>query len=280
MESSWGEQVQVKPRNYNMIENKLKFTNDDCRANNMTESGFLCGLFNYSIEGQLFKQQGDTDFLLKNNYHDMETPQHNLRMSSYCAIIGLKTGMSYNKSEKFRLAAQMHDIGKIGVPESILLKPGKLTVEEFEIVKQHSEIGYRILSEYDSVIGTMGSIIARTHHERYDGSGYPFGLAGDEIPKVGRISAICDVFDALTSDRVYKKAIAVDESVEIMRKKKGSHFDHDLFDIFESCLGEILHIKAKFDNKNCKDFPIKCKGVRLDKSTPLSWGLLSCNSSR
>ncbi len=182
-------------------------------------------------------------------FRDNETAQHTLRMAHYCKILALEAGFSKERSEQVRVASQLHDVGKIGISDTILLKPGKLTAEEFESVKQHPDIGYRILAGSSSEIVDLGAVIARSHHEKYDGSGYPLGLAKNKIPRVGRIAAICDVFDALTSDRVYKKAMSVDKSLTIMRQEIGSHFAPDLFNNFENCLNKIIEIKAKFADK-------------------------------
>src|SRR5918992_3050234 len=138
-------------------------------------------------------------------FRDDETAQHIQRMSRYCALLARAAGLDSETCELIRVASLMHDVGKIGIPDNILLKPGKLSPEERTIMQQHCEIGYRILADSRSDLLKTASDIAWTHHERIDGSGYPNGLTGEEIPLDGRIAAIADVFDALTSDRVYKK---------------------------------------------------------------------------
>ncbi len=130
-------------------------------------------------------------------------------MSSYCEILARQIGFSEQHCQLVRLASQLHDVGKVAVPDSILLKRGKLTPEEFEVIKGHAETGFQMLSGSASEVVQMGALIARTHHERWDGSGYPRGLAGEDIPAEGRIAAVADVFDALTSDRVYRSALPV-----------------------------------------------------------------------
>jgi putative two-component system response regulator len=175
-----------------------------------------------------------------------ETALHIERMSRYCALLSRLLGMAPGVVELMRTASPMHDVGKIGTPDSILLKPGKLTAEEFEIMKLHSEIGYRILNGSDSELLSAAAVIAWTHHERYDGSGYPRGLRGEQIPLEGRVSAIADVFDALTSKRVYKGAMSVDESVGIMRDGRGTHFDPGMLDLFFDALPEVQSIRAQF----------------------------------
>ena len=143
-------------------------------------------------------------------------------------------------------ASPMHDIGKIGIPDRILLKPGKLDAEEWEIMKTHSSIGADILSGHDSDLMNMARVIALTHHEKWDGSGYPMGLSGDDIPIVGRIVAVADVFDALTSERPYKHAWPVEEAVEEIINGSGKHFDPELVEIFQKVLPTILDIKEQY----------------------------------
>jgi putative two-component system response regulator len=172
-------------------------------------------------------------------FRDEETSRHIERMSRYCAVLAAKSGKDERETELLRIAAQMHDIGKIGIPDAILRKPGKLTAEEFEVMKEHAEIGHQILDGSESTLGTVAAMIAWTHHERIDGTGYPRGLRGDEIPFEGRIAAIADVFDALTSDRVYREALPVDEAIAIMRDGSGTHFDADLLALFLDSL-ELL----------------------------------------
>jgi len=179
-------------------------------------------------------------------FRDNETAQHTLRMGHYCAILATKAGLAKEFCESIRTASPLHDVGKIGIPDTILLKPGALTKEEFDIIKTHSEIGYRILSGSDSELLNLGASIAYTHHEKVDGTGYPQGLAGEDIPIEGRIAAICDVFDALTSDRVYKAAMSTEKAIHILREGRGNHFDPKLHDFFIDCLDEILVLKAKF----------------------------------
>lgn len=179
-------------------------------------------------------------------FRDNETAQHTIRMGNYCSIVAQKLGLQEDFCEKIRIAAPLHDVGKIGITDTILLKPGKLTREEFEIIKQHSEIGYRILCDSISDILNLGALIALTHHEKYNGTGYPKGIKKKAIPVSGRIAAICDVFDALTSKRVYKDAMPVDQALEILKEERESHFDPELLDVFLNNLDEILKIRNKF----------------------------------
>ncbi len=176
-------------------------------------------------------------------FRDNETAQHTMRMSHYCQLLARKSGLREKECEQIRLASPLHDIGKIGISDTILLKPGRLTDAEFRIIQLHPEIGYRILSEAKSELLRLGASIAYTHHEKFDGTGYPRKLRGKEIPIEGRIAAICDVFDALTTNRVYKDAIPVEQALAILREGRGKHFDPELLDIFLANIDAILHIR-------------------------------------
>jgi len=179
-------------------------------------------------------------------YKDNETGMHVMRMSHYSKIIALAYGFSEADADDLLHAAPMHDIGKIGIADSIMLKPGKLTEEEFEKMKQHPEIGAEILGESDSDLIDLAKIVSLTHHEKWDGSGYPKGLKGEEIPIHGRIVALADVFDALTSKRPYKEAWPVEKALDFVSSQKGKHFDPQLADLFEQNLEEILSIKNRW----------------------------------
>ncbi|MEY4704855.1 MAG: hypothetical protein RL042_1057 [Nitrospirota bacterium] len=179
-------------------------------------------------------------------YRDSATAQHIQRMSHYCELLARKYGLSSERCELIRTASPMHDIGKIGTPDHVLLKPGKFTPEEFDVISQHAEIGYRILGGSDSELLKVAASIAWTHHERWNGSGYPRKLKGDAIPLEGRIAAIADAFDALTTQRIYKPAFTLDHAVDLMRKHRGEHFDPELLDIFLDSLNDIKHIHDKF----------------------------------
>jgi putative two-component system response regulator len=172
-----------------------------------------------------------------------ETGGHIQRMSRYAAGLAAKRGIDMWTSDEFRVAAMLHDVGKIGVPDAILLKPGPLSQEEFRIIKRHSEIGASLLGDGASRVLLLGARIALSHHERWDGSGYPGGLLGDAIPLEGRVAAVADVFDALTSHRVYRPAMPLGEAMEVMRGERGRHFDPDLVDLFEASMGEMLAIR-------------------------------------
>ena len=179
-------------------------------------------------------------------YRDSSTAQHIQRMSHYCELLARRYGLSPERCDLIRTASPMHDIGKIGAPDHVLLKPGKFTPEEFKVITQHTEIGYRILAGSDSELLKVAALIAWTHHERFDGTGYPRGLKGETIPLEGRITAIADNFDALTTQRVYKPAYDFDHAKELMLKERGKHFDPELLDIFFDSMEEITRIYDQF----------------------------------
>ena len=177
---------------------------------------------------------------------DEETGAHIHRMSAYSAVLADELGLEPERVELIRVASPLHDVGKIGVPDNILRKPGKHTPEEFEIMKQHAVYGYRTLRETGFPLLDVAATIAWTHHERWDGSGYPRALRGEQIPIEGRIVALGDVWDALTTKRVYKPAFSVDKSLGIMREGRGKHFDPNLFDAFMRRFDEVLAIQSRF----------------------------------
>jgi putative two-component system response regulator len=181
-------------------------------------------------------------------YRDGATAQHIQRMSQYCSLLARRYGLDSNRCELIRIASPMHDIGKIGTPDHILLKPGKFTPDEFKAIALHPEIGYRILSGSGAELLKLAATIAWTHHEKFDGSGYPRGLCGEVIPLEGRIAAIADTFDALTSKRVYKPAFPIDQAIDIMHKRRGKDFDPDLLDIFLNEMDEVLTIRNQYSD--------------------------------
>jgi len=181
-------------------------------------------------------------------YRDNETGFHVIRMSKYCECLALAAGMSEHDATVLLNASPMHDVGKIGIPDAVLLKPGKLDPDEWEIMKSHSSIGGEILSEGDSELMHVARTVALTHHENWDGTGYPEGLKGEEIPLAGRIASICDVFDALLSDRPYKKAWTVEEAAEFMRQESARKFDPELLKLFFDISDEILVIRERWSD--------------------------------
>ncbi|HTU26861.1 MAG TPA: HD domain-containing phosphohydrolase [Pirellulales bacterium] len=200
-------------------------------------------------------------------FRDDDTGQHVLRVGRYACLIARQLGWQGERLEILEQAAQLHDIGKIGVPDAILLKPGKLTPEEFEIMQKHSgygrritqnlgdhevntlachtEMGARLLEASDSPVLTMAATIALSHHEKWDGSGYPLGLAGDDIPIEGRITAVADVFDALSSRRPYKPPFHLNQCMEILEEGRGKHFDPTVLDAFFHCRAEIVRVQLQ-----------------------------------
>jgi putative two-component system response regulator len=182
-------------------------------------------------------------------YKDNETGLHVQRMSHYSKIIAMAYGFDKTAADELMMAAPMHDIGKIGIADRILLKPGKLSDEEYAEMKKHAEIGAEILANSHSRLIQLAHSVALSHHEKWDGSGYPRGLKGENIPIEGRIVAIADVFDALTSERPYKKAWSVEDALEFIKSQSGKHFDPALPPLIEQELSEILAIKAQLSEQ-------------------------------
>lgn len=178
-------------------------------------------------------------------FHDDETSRHIERMSRYCAVLARRYGHGERESELLRIAAKMHDIGKLGIPDAILRKPGRLTAAELDVMQGHTAIGHSILNGSRSELGRTGAMLAWTHHEKVDGTGYPRGLRGSEIPLEGRIAAVADVFDALTTDRVYRPAFSLEDALAIMRDGRGTHFDSELLDLFLGSLDEVLATRER-----------------------------------
>ncbi|HRU05429.1 MAG TPA: HD domain-containing protein, partial [Candidatus Brocadiia bacterium] len=181
-------------------------------------------------------------------YRDRDTGAHIRRMSHYCALMAEAAGMSEEDCDLMLYASPMHDVGKIGIPDAILLKPGQLTQEEFEAIKAHTLIGERILSESSSSsrLMEMARVIAHTHHEKWNGRGYPRGLKGEQIPLAGRIASLCDVFDSLTSSRPYKAAWTVGQAMEEIERQSGEAFDSRLVVLFKARLGEVIDLMEVF----------------------------------
>jgi putative two-component system response regulator len=194
-------------------------------------------------------------------YRDDETGNHVLRVAHYSRLIAEAYGLGSKASSIIFSTAPMHDVGKIGIRDSILLKPGKLDDAEWEHMRQHPLMGAEIIGNHESEMLETARAIALTHHERWDGSGYPSQLKGEDIPLAGRIVAIADVFDALISVRPYKKAYSVEESVKIMNAEDGSHFDPSLMAAFRKALPEIQKIKEDYaDEKG----PMTDRGLATD----------------
>lgn len=185
--------------------------------------------------------------LSASEFRDDETGTHIRRIGLYAAVVAQELGWQPQKVDDIRLAAPMHDVGKIGIPDSILLKPGPLTLAECAVMKTHTEIGARILDDPDVPLLRMAKEIALTHHEKWDGSGYPRGLAGESIPEAGRITAVVDVYGALVYDRVYRPAVHEEEALSILRAGRSAHFDPHILDCFLSLLPTIRSIRGQVD---------------------------------
>lgn len=181
-------------------------------------------------------------------YRDEGTGSHLLRMSHIAALLAHAIGWSEADCELLLNASPMHDIGKIGIPDAILLKPGRFEPYEWDVMKTHAELGGKLLEGDDSELLCMAREIAYTHHEKWDGSGYPNGLSGDAIPQSARITALADVFDALTSARPYKQAWTIEAAVELIKQNSGKHFDPELIEVFVQQLPAILEIRERYSD--------------------------------
>jgi two-component system, response regulator RpfG len=181
-------------------------------------------------------------------FRDGETGYHLIRMSRYARLLAGIVGLDREEAESIELAAPLHDIGKIGIPDPILLKPGKLDPAEWQTMRRHPVIGYEILKGSASKYVRMGALIALGHHEKFDGSGYPNGLVGDHIPLCARIVALADVFDALTSLRPYKPAWPVERAFEYLASQRGRHFDPRLAEAFVGLKNEIQEIRGQWQD--------------------------------
>lgn len=182
-------------------------------------------------------------------FRDPETGAHIQRMAYYSQIIAKGLGLDEKTRQLILEAAPMHDVGKIGIPDYILLKPGKLTFEEFEVMKGHARLGHELLNGSGSETLRAGAQIAISHHEKYDGSGYPHGLAGSKIPLFGRIVAVADVFDALTSERPYKKAWPLEDACKFLENGRGTHFDPMCVEAFLAGWDEVLEVRQRFQDE-------------------------------
>ncbi|WP_424689424.1 MAG: HD domain-containing phosphohydrolase [Halarcobacter ebronensis] len=196
----------------------------------------------------LINREHETLYILGKTaeYKDPETASHVARVAHYSKLIARAYGLDEKEQEIIFYAAPFHDLGKIGIEDKILLKPGKLDNEEFDTMKCHAQIGYEILKDSQSEFLKAGAIIAINHHEKYDGNGYPKGLKGDDIHIYGRIVAVVDVFDALTSHRPYKKAWSFDDALNLLKEESGKHFDPNIVNLFIENIEEIKEIYNSF----------------------------------
>jgi putative two-component system response regulator len=201
---------------------------------------------------EIVERERETVFRLSKaaEYRDPETGAHILRMAHYSQIIARGLGMSVAEQDLLLEAAPMHDIGKVGIADKILLKPGRLDHDEFEIMKQHAIFGYELLRGSSSKVLQAGAEIARGHHEKFDGSGYPAGIKGNDIPLFSRIVAVADVFDALTSERPYKKAWDIEAAVDFLKAGAGTHFDPDCVNAFLEAWDDVMVIRERFQEES------------------------------
>jgi putative two-component system response regulator len=199
---------------------------------------------------QIHQQEREMIFRLSRaaEFRDPETGAHIERVAHYSELIAAQLGMDETAQRLILRAAPMHDVGKIGIPDHILLKPGRLNPDEFEIMKKHAQLGYELLQGSSSPVLEAGANIALTHHEKFNGSGYPRALQGEAIPLFGRIVATADVFDALTSERPYKKPWPVEEARAYLQDQRGTHFDPACVDAFLARWDEALAIKEAFQD--------------------------------
>ncbi|HIC44237.1 MAG TPA: HD domain-containing protein [Sulfurimonas sp.] len=181
-------------------------------------------------------------------YKEHKMGKHSQRIAHYCKLLAKTAGLNEKIQDTAFYASQVYDLGKVGIPDSVLLKAGKLDDRELEVMKTHSRLGYDILKYSKTRYLKAGAVIAYSHHEKYDGSGYPIGLKGETIPILGRIVAIADVFDALTHERVYKKAWSIEEACQFLVEEKGKHFDPSLVEDFIQHIDEVKSIKTEFSD--------------------------------
>lgn len=176
-------------------------------------------------------------------FRDDQTGQHMLRVGRYCELISQRLGWPQERCESLRVASELHDVGKVAIPDRILRKPGKLTAAELDVMRSDTRVGYELLIDAHADVMRLAATIALTHHERWDGGGYPQGLSGEAIPPEGRVVAVADVFDALPSDRVYRPAFPVGIVVGMMRPERGAHFDPEPLDAMLAIFDQIESVK-------------------------------------
>lgn len=203
--------------------------------------------------------------VLASEYKDNDTGNHISRIGQYCMLLANKLGLSNQDIENIGLSSPMHDVGKIGIPDSIILKNGMLTENEFAIIKTHTTIGGAILDNSKAAVLQNARMIALSHHEHWDGSGYPEGLSGEKIPLHARIVALSDTFDALTSKRPYKAPYPIDVACDIIKKERGRHFDPDIVDAFLNSIDSLVKIKINIDNEDPRKVLQKFNWSERDK---------------
>lgn len=227
-------------KNYIYIESHA--SDLDFQLINLFLSNFSIALDNYILNNMLQTSQREIVFTLAETVdsHFDETGKHTTRIADMMYAFALALRYSYSESEMIKFASTMHDLGKVAIPDAILKKPGKLSAQEYEVMQQHSVFGYNILKKPQLPIIKIAADVALYHHEKWDGTGYPFKKAGLEIPKFARMMAIVDVFDAMTHDRIYKARVSVDEALAYIVDQKGKHFDPELVETFVAHLDDII----------------------------------------
>ena len=221
------------------------FTSGDLRL-----LGFVAGYAGKVLESVLLYQEVErtqSELLLKMGEvaesRSKDTGQHVRRVAEYSHVIALEAGFTLEEADLLKKVSPMHDVGKVSIPDSILNKPGKLSAEDFELMKSHTSVGYRIFQHSRGRVLTAAAIVAWQHHEKWNGTGYPRGLSGESIHPFARITAVADVFDALASERVYKRAWEVERIMRLFEEEKGKHFEPRLVDALQRCLPRILEIR-------------------------------------
>lgn len=203
------------------------------------------------LESRLHRseEQWVASMLVAANFKDDETREHIERMSQYTETLLRAVSNDSEQARMTRLAGKLHDIGKLGIPDNILFKVGALSADETEVMHRHTIIGHDILANVESEVASLAATIALNHHERWDGGGYPQGLSGNDIPEVARMAAIADTFDALTTNRIYRKAYSIPKALTMMRSEEGRQFDPDLLDMFFASIDRIMDISHGYPDE-------------------------------
>ncbi|WDP93012.1 MAG: DUF3369 domain-containing protein [Desulfobacter sp.] len=231
-----------------LLKNADRLSSEDRYLLRVYANNVSIGFDNITLAREIINTQKEVILILGEvvETRSQETAHHVTRVAEVCYLLAKKYGLDDDEAELLRLASPMHDVGKIGVPESILNKPGRLTRQEFEVMRDHARIGHEILNKSNRPIMKAAAITAYEHHEKWDGSGYPRGLKGEDIHIYGRIAAVADVFDALSHKRCYKEAWPVEKIVDTFKRDSGSHFDSKLVDLFLGHLDEFYEINRRF----------------------------------
>lgn len=230
------------------IEGARKLSQMDTYLLNLFTENIVIALENIRLNELLADNQREVIYRIGElvETRSKESGLHVKRVALYCELFARLMGLPESQAEMLKLASPLHDIGKIGIPDTILHKPGKLDTSEWEVMKTHSQIGYDMLSGSDIKLFQVAAQIAMNHHEKWNGKGYPKGLQGEDIPLEGRITALADVFDALGSDRCYKQAWPLENILDLIRQERGQHFDPELVDLMLAHLDDFLVIRDKY----------------------------------